>query len=303
MLLSDVATFCSTNSHGRSRVKSATVNVYKTAVSRLILFFDDIPAEEIDEGDLQDWQKWLDANGETNVVTDNTYKRTVRSLWRYMKKRGLEVCDVTGIFEFKKELKGVKSISARNARKMLAFTGIRETAIILMANESACRRGGLASMTVSATRIWYEEELGEYVVMSYVTEKGDKPHVIVGFHRAALAMQLWLDIRNQYIQDLGIKDHGYVFINLRDGSPQSAHSMSANNSRIKQKANIPKAEPCNLHAHRHHRAKELLKVHSLDFVRDVLGHNSVETTANQYAVRGVDEVMEELFRVRKNGRS
>lgn len=303
MLLSDVATFCSTNKNGRSRVKPGTVNMYKTAVSRLLSFFDDTPVEDITVEDLADWQKWLDANGETNVVTDNTYKRTVRSLWRYMQKQGLAVCDVAGVFDFKKEIKGVKSISAKNANKMLAYSGIRETAIILMANESACRRGGLASMKVNTTRIWFEDELKEYVVMSYVTEKGEKPRVVVGFHRAALAMQLWISIRDAFMQDLGIRDHGYVFINLKDGSPLSAHAMSANNSRIKQKANIPKAEPCNLHAHRHHRAKELLKVHSLDFVRDVLGHESIETTAQQYAVRGEEEVMAELFRVRRNGRS
>ena len=302
MMLSAITSFCETNRHGRRRFKPATGRAYKTAVYRLIDFFGDIDTADITAADLADFQEWLNSRGESNVVSDNTYKRTIRAAWRYMAKRGEPVCDVTGVFVFKKEMKGVKSISAKNARKMLAFSGIRETAIILMANESACRRGGLASMKVNTTEIRFEEELGEYYILAHVVEKGDKPRAIVGFHRAAMAMQLWLSIRNEFIVDLGIQDHGYVFINLRDGSPLSAHAMSANNGRIKQKANIPKSEPCSLHAHRHHRAKELLKRHSLDFVADVLGHEDISTTANQYTTRGEEEVLAELFRVRKNGR-
>lgn len=297
MLLSEIAAFCATHPNGRRRVKPATVRIYETAVHRLIDFFGDTEAEDLTRADLADWQSYLESRAETNVTSDNTYKRTIRAIWHYLKKRGLAVCDVTGLFTFKKEIKGVKSISVKNARTMLAYSGIRETAIILMANESACRRGGLATMRKSKLRIWEDEKTGEFCLAAQVIEKGDKPRWVFGYHLSALAMLVWLRIRDDYIESLGIPDHGYVFINLRDGSPLSPQAMSANNSRIKQKANIPADQPCNLHAHRHFRAKELLKTLSLDEVSDILGHEDISTTA-VYTERGEEELADAFFRAR-----
>lgn len=300
MLLSEVARFCATATSGRPRVKPATFRMYETAVNRLIDFFGDVAAEQLTREDLADWQGFLDARAETNVTSDNTYKRTIRALWSYLKRRDVAVCDVAGIFHFKKEMRGVKSISVKNGRTMLAYSGIRETAIILMANESACRRGGLATMRKSKLKIWFDEKLGEYCLAAEVIEKGEKPRWIFGYHNSALAMQVWLKIRDEYLESLGVPDHGYVFVNLRDGSPLSPEAMSQNNNRIKQKANIPANQPVNLHAHRHFRAKELLKSLSLDEVSDILGHEDISTTA-VYTERSHDELVEAFFRPRKKG--
>ena len=166
MLLSNVASFCSTNPAGRPRVSPHTTAVYKTVCGHLVEFFGDVKVKELTRADLEDWQAWLESRSESNVVTDNTYKRTARALWRQMAKRNVTVCDVSGLFKFRKELKGVKSISVKNAHRMLAFSGIRETAIILLANESACRRGGLATMRLSKTKIWWDEKMGEYCLMA-----------------------------------------------------------------------------------------------------------------------------------------
>lgn len=301
MLLSTVAGYCSVDPDGRRRVSEATTAIYKTVVHHLVEFFGDADVTEIDVADLEDWQAWLESRSESNVVTDNTYKRTARSLWRYMAKRKVAVCDVSGVFKFRKEIKGVKSISVKNAHRMLAFSGIRETAIILLANESACRRGGLATMKKSKTKIWWDEEMGEYCLAAEVVEKGDKPRWIFGYNDSALAMMLWLKIRNGFMKSMDYEDHDHVFVNLRDGSPLAPPAMSANNSRIKQKANIPASEPCNLHAHRHFRAKELLKRLSLDEVSDILGHEDISTTAI-YTERSELELAEAFFRTRRNKR-
>lgn len=293
-----IANFCSVDPDGRRRVSEPTTAGYKTVCHHLAEFFGDVDVAEIGRGDLEDWQAWLESRSESNVVTDNTYKRTARALWKYMKKRDLPVCDVTDLFKFRKELKGVKSISVKNAHRMLAFTGVRETAIILMANESACRRGGLATMRLSKTKIWWDENLGEYCLAAEVVEKGDKPRWVFGYHDSALAMMLWLKIRNGFLKSMGYPEHDFVFVNLRDGSPLSPHAMSANNSRIKQKANIPANQPANLHAHRHFRAKELLKQLTLDEVSDILGHEDISTTAI-YTERSEVELANAFFKPRR----
>jgi site-specific recombinase XerD len=298
MRLSLIANYCAADPSGRPRVSGQTKAGYKTVQKHLLEFLGDIEVEEVTKADLEDWQSWLESRAESNVVSDNTYKRTARALWRYMKKRELAVCDTGGVFQFRKELKGVKSISIRNAQRMLAFTGIRETAIILMANESACRRGGLASMRKSLTKIWYDERLGEYCLAAQVVEKGDKPRWVFGYHDSALAMMLWLKIRNGFMQSMGFPENDYVFINLRNGEPLRVSAISSNNARIKQKANIPADEHCNLHAHRHFRAKELLKQLSLDEVSDLLGHEDINTTAI-YTERSDLELAEVFFRSRK----
>lgn len=299
LTLSEVASFCSANKFGRARVKETTTQMYQKCINRIVDFLghETINVADISTDDMLDWQDWLDARAEINVVSANTYKRTARAMWYNMRQRGVAVCDVAGVFKFHKEPKGVKGISEKNAHKMLVYSGIRETAIILLANQSGRRRGGLADMRVSKTKVWVDEE-GEYCVAAGVVEKGEKPQLLFAYHEAGMALSLWLKIRADYLADLGIPDHDYVFINLQDGSPLSAAALTANNNRIKQKAGIPADEPCNLHAHRHYRAKKLRDVLGLDVVAALLGHEDISTTAI-YTTPSADELQDFFFRAIK----
>lgn len=295
MNLSEIATFVSHDSHGRLRVSEETFQrVYRPAAARLIDFFEDIPVTQITAADLLDWQDWLDSR-DTAVTTRNTYVRTARAMFNHLKSRGVAVCDVAGVFTFEEVTKGVKSVSSGNAWRMLAATGIRDTAILWLAMDSARRRGGLAGLTLDNCQVIWNDDLNEYYVVGEVMEKGNKPQILLAYHGAALALNAWLIIREELLRVLKVPDHRFVFVDTRTGGPLSKQTMSSLTTKIAQKANIPANEPTNLHSFRHAAAKRLLKDLSLAEVRDILGHSSVNTTADIYAVNGKEELMEAFF--------
>lgn len=296
MFLSEVAKFCSTDQHGKPRVSHETQRIYKSTVGRFIEYFgEEVSVESVQTADLIDWQEWLDARPESGVTTDNTYKRTARALWNYMEKRGVEVCQTNDVWNFRKEERKLNAINQDNAYKMLGFSGIRDTCILTLAFESARRRGGLADLQLKNLRVWYDDESGEYRVVGKVREKGDKPQILLGGHEAGLALEIWLRIRGGLLKTMDVDDHGYVFINLRNGEPLTAQRMTGIVYRIKQKAGIPADEPTHLHSFRHRRAKELLKVLSLPEVRDILGHEESSTTADIYAVNSDEDLINAFF--------
>lgn len=295
MNLSDVAHFCAHDGRGRLRVSEETYQrVYRPAVARLIEFFEDVPVTDLTPDDLQDWQDWLDSR-DTAVATRNTYVRTARSLFNHLKGRGVPVADVTGAFRFRKEAKGVKSVSSANAWRMLAATGIRDAAILWLAMDSARRRGGLAALRLDDFRIIWNADIEEYYVVGEVVEKGDKPQILLAYHGAALALNAWMMIREELLHVLRVPEHGVVFVDTRTGQPLSAQTMSGLTAKIAQRAGIPAHEPTNLHSFRHRRAKELLKDLSLTEVRDILGHTNIKTTADSYAVNGKEELIAAFF--------
>lgn len=315
MKLSQIVDYCTHEGNGRRRVSISTQQLYEVVASRLIEYFetDRIEVENITADDLLEWEEWLDARATAGTVTTNTYKRVCRAMWNHMRqprtknkrpdklRHPLNVINPSHLFTFAHETKGVKSISKKNAVRMLAFSGIRETALLLLAEDSARRRGGLARLHVDNMRI-FEDEDGELCLVGTTTEKGEKPQIVLGGEEVAMAMQVWLYIREMHLQWLKVKDHGYVFINLQDGSPMSPDLMGQQVRRLRQSAGIPKDEPANLHSFRHKRAKELLKLLSLPEVRDILGHAEASTTADIYAVNGEEELISAFFSVKKKER-
>lgn len=295
MNLSEIAFFCAHDNNGRLRVSEETYNrIYRPGAARLIEFFEDIPVMEIDPVDLQEWQDWLDSR-DTAVATRNTYVRTARALWNHLRKRGVSVCDTKGVFRFRKERKTIKSVSSANAWRMLAASGIRDTAILWLAYDSARRRGGLAGLQLNDFKILWNEDIEELYVIGEVIEKGNKPQILMAYHDAAMVLDAWLTVREELLHALHVKDHGYVFVDIRTGGPLSKQTMSSLTSKIAQKANIPAHEKTNLHSFRHRRAKDLLKNLSLPEVRDILGHENIETTADMYGTNGNEELMNAFF--------
>lgn len=295
MNISEIASFCAHDTRGRLRVSEETYRrVYRPAAARLIEFFEDVPVTDLSPADLADWQEWLDSR-DTAVATRNTYVRTARALFNHLRKRGVPVCDTAGIFKFKKERRGVKSVSSANAWRMLAATGIRDTAILWLAMDSARRRGGLAGLRLDDFRIIWNADVEEYYVVGEVVEKGDKPQVLLAYHGAAMALSAWLIIREELLHTLRVDDHGFVFVDIRTGRPLSKQTMSGLTTKIAQRANIPAHEKVNLHSFRHRAAKEMLKDLTIAEVRDILGHSDIKTTINSYAVNGRDELIEAFF--------
>lgn len=295
MLLAELADCYVRDEHGRLRVAEATAYRYRVTGARLVEFFGDVDMVTVTAAGLIEWQRWLESRPGSGVVTVNGYKRDARAMWNEMRRRGLDVCATDGIWSFKKEPRGVRSIKPEFAWKLLAFSGIRDTVILLLVDDSARRRGGLANLQLCDLRIFQDDE-DEWCVVGRTIEKGEKPQLLLAGEIPALALRVWLYIRENYLQALGVEDHGYVFINLRDGSPLSPHAFTQNVWRLRQKAQIPQDEPASLHKFRHKRAKELLKLLSLPEVRDILGHEEASTTADMYAVNGEDELIEAFFK-------
>jgi integrase len=182
---------------------------------------------------------------------------------------------------------------------MLAYSGLRETALLMLAEDSARRRGGLANLKISELN-FFEDDDGEYGVVGRTIEKGEKPQILLAGHEAVMALKAWLYVRKQFLELLKVRDHGYVFINLHDGSPLTPDNMTRAVSRLRQRAGVPADQPAGLHSRRHRRAKELLKVLDLPTVRDILGHEEASTTADMYAVNGEEELVDAFFnRARK----
>jgi len=294
MLLSALPDYVSLNEHGRRRVKTTTEYTYTVTCRRLVDYFGDVDVESIATSDLLDFQEWLDGRDIT-VVTKNTYKRTVRAMWNYLKSRKVNVCDPTGLFEMSKEPRGNKAISERNGIRMLAYSGIRETALIMLVEDSGRRRGGMANLKISDLNFFDDDEDGSWGVVGRTVEKGDKPQILLAGHEAVMALKTWLHIRKLLLDQLKVKDHGFVFVNLHDGSPMTPDNMTAAVSRLRQKAGVPADQPAGLHSRRHRRAKELLKVLSLPEVRDILGHEEASTTADMYVTNDEDDLVKAFF--------
>lgn len=295
MQLGEIAHFCAHGQYGRARVSAETFRSYRIAVARLVEYFGDVEVESLTTSDMLDWQEWLDNRDASSVTTDNSYKRTIRAIWNLLRSRGVQVCDTDGIWRFRKQARGVKSISQRNYYRMAAFSGIRETLMLILANQSARRRGGLARLQVTDLH-FITHDNGREGVVGHTIEKGDKPQLLLADEEAVWALKLWLDIRENFLKHHKVDDHGYLFINLMDGSPLSEQAMSQAIWRLKERAGIPADQPASLHAQRHYRAKELLKALSLPEVRDILGHEDASTTANMYAVNGEQELIDAFFK-------
>lgn len=295
MNLSEVAHFCA-HENGRLRVSDETYQrIYRACTARLIDFFEDVPVTSLTPADLHDWQEWLDSR-DTRVATRNTYVRTARALWNHLKSRGVPVCETSGVFTFKKERKKVKSISSGNAWKMLAASGIRDTAILWLAMDSARRRGGLAGLRLDDFRIIWNQDIQEYYLIGEVVEKGEKPQILMAYHDAAMCVLNWMTIREELLKVLRVPDHRYLFVSTRTGQPLQKERFSGLASTIAQKAGIPAHEPSSLHSFRHRRAKELLRNLSLTEVRDILGHSDIKTTADAYAINDQEELISAFFK-------
>ncbi len=261
------------------RISPATAKNYYTAQSRLIEFFSaDRDATTIEPGELWDWQEHLNEKY-ANPVTSNTYRRTVRAMWNYLRKAGHNVCSIDDVFEMKKESKKVKAVNDVNYWRLMASSGIQDAAMAALLADSGMRRGGLHDMRISKTEIWRDEETGELGLATVVTEKGDIQHVKFGLHLSASLVSAWLDIRKHFLAALSCADHDFVWIATDSGRHMSYETIGDVFDRLKIRAKVPKHEPANPHSFRHHFAiKRLLSGMPYPILSKLMGHANISTT-------------------------
>jgi site-specific recombinase XerD len=302
MKISRIAQYCAYDENGQMRVSKATFkSTYKAAASQLIQFLGDMKIEDVTPSQLIAWQEWLDSRDITKT-TRNSYVRAARAMFNHMIKTGMNVCDPHGILFMRKTRPGIKSINEDDAWRMVAFSGIREAAMIWLAMDSARRRGGLADLQIDKMRILFDDKTKQYRMIGYVEEKGEKEQLFMAGHHACLALLAWLEARKQLLKILDVEDHGYVFVSLQDGQPLSTDYYSWLAAKVRRSAQIPADRHASLHAFRHRQAKELLKRGvSIPEVRDILGHESAELTLDMYARFSENELIDAYFN-RDNGK-
>lgn len=300
MLLSELENFCAHHSDDRRRVSESTQETYKYTVARLIEYFGDVSIESFTLPMLQDWQLWVDSIEDLRVTTQNNYKRRARTMLNYARERGFDVPIFPPRFwNLRKTHKTVRAITNHNKIKMLAASGVRDTAMLMLVAESGRRRGGLVNLQTKNIHIWHNPEKG-YRMVGKVREKGDKPQLMFASHHAVMALQVWLELRSKLLASMEVRDHGYVFTSYTTGKPLHPNSITHIAGRIKELADISDADAAGLHSFRHRAAKEMLKEGmSLPEVRDILGHSSSVVTADMYIINDEEDLTAVFFDKRK----
>lgn len=298
--LADIAQAASTNPNtGKRRrgLSGATAKKYTVAQNRLIEFFGsgERDVTTITAGELYDWQESLNDKYD-RATTTNSYRSTVRAMWKQLRKQGVQVCEVTDVFEFKPEERGVKAISEVNYWKELASSGLRDAAMAALVTESGMRRGGLAGMKLSTTEIWTHAETGELCLATRVVEKGDKPRIAFGLNLSASLVKAWLDVRKSYMVALKVPEHDFVWIASDTAKPLSYHSFQEVFDQLKERARVPRNEPANCHSMRHRFAiNRLMAGMPLSIVSKLLGHSDMSTTDRVYTTMTDEEIKRSFF--------
>ncbi len=297
--ITDLSTTAATNPNtGKRRrgLSASTAKKYTVACNRLAEHFSpERDVTTISAGELWDWSEALN-DKYTNTKTTNSYRSTIRAIWRELRKRGIQVCEVTDVFEMKPEERGVKAISEVNYWKELVSSGLRDAAMAALVTESGIRRGGLAGMKLSTTEIWSHAETGELCLATRVVEKGEKPRLAFGLDLSANLMRAWLDVRKHYMVALKVPEHDFVWIASDTAKPLSYHSFQEVFDQLKERARIPRAEPTNCHSMRHRFAiNRLMAGMPLSIVSKLLGHSDMTTTDRVYTTMTDEEIKRSFF--------
>jgi integrase/recombinase XerD len=170
-----------------------------------------------------------------------------------------------------------KAISEEDVTAILeaARDDLRDYALVLFLENTGCRREGVVTLLV--------ENVDTRTGRCYVTEKGQKTRAVFLRNDGREAVQAWLDEREE--------DSPYVFTSQLTGDRLTENGLNQVIKRLAKRAGVEGR--CNPHSFRHRFARELTRNGAgLKVVADLMGHESVETTARIYAVFGREELAE-----------
>lgn len=287
MLLSDCAGFA-------SRIRGTTVSdvsphtrgVYGVACRQLIRYFGDIHVESITRDDFAHWHEWVGGR-DISPHSVNTYRRTVRAVWNRLRERGVDVCDIAGITRMVPAPVGKgKAIKLEYLEQILNVANERDKAIVLFVLSSGIRRQSIGEMTTRNTII-YSGKCGKLRIVSKIPqEKTSAPRPVFGGHRAAVAVQRWLNNRHH-------RDSIFIFNHMKTGGKLSVHTITGIFGRLRSRAGVPAGVGVNAHALRHRFAQDRLNKFDAKIVAQWMGI-TVDTVLKVYAHRSYEE-MERLY--------
>lgn len=143
----------------------------------------------------------------------------------------------------------------------------RERAMLALLADSGVRRQGLLSLTTDIDLIRRK---------ATVTEKGMKQRQISWTWYTSLLIEKWLNVRPTV-------DNDALIVSMNTGNPLQVSGVNQMLDRLKAKAGVNGRT--NPHSFRHNFARQyLLSGGDLGTLSDIMGHESMDTTAKFYAI-------------------
>jgi len=152
----------------------------------------------------------------------------------------------------------------------------RDRALLLFLADTGCRVGGLVGLTLA------DLNLGRR--WAVVNEKFDKSRSVFLSEATAQALREWLDVRLEW--DIA---GDWVFLSHHGEGQLTVYGVNQLLTQLKERGGAEGR--CNPHAFRHGFAREyLMNGRDLATLSDLMGHESVQTTRDFYAVFKRDEL-------------
>lgn len=276
-------------------VSKATRKKYIEIIERLKDFYREekghesgnVLLSEVTRQDFAAFHEWLAGRG-TKVVTTNGYRRRARAVFNRLKNRGYTVPDISGITKMlPRPLQNSKALADDHLTRVLQFASIRDAAIILYMLGSGIRRQTVPRLTVAATHIWQRPDGRLRIASQIPQEKTSAPRVIMADHDAALAVKLWLAVREY-------PSSPWLFYASDSGEQLRPNSINTIFRLLKERAGLPANANFHPHALRHKFAQNMLDSHDAKTVSQWLGI-SVETLLTVYAYRSAEDLAVKRF--------
>lgn len=259
--------------------------------ARLTLFLAAVgesrPISDISKLDLITWWKQLETRCETKpptlaVDTFYSYARAVRRLFRWMYEQHYTVVELWRVVKLPKlPERQRKGISNANIKKFFeaARENPRDYAILRLMESTGCRRGGVATLTLSDLAI--DDPLRCRRVV--VHEKGLRSRTVVMSQATLESLRAWLAVRPASACDYVFTDCFAPYDGLSPGA------ISSIITRYKKKSSI--TGKCSPHQWRHHFCRaRLLEGMPLSNLSQLAGHKTITITANIYGNLLSDEL-------------
>lgn len=234
----------------------------------------------ISYADLADYLNRLQSMRDLKRSTVHGYASTIQSFFSWCHRRHFIAHSPADGLRFRKEDRDPylsRAIPNGQLRQMVEYarvTSARNYAILLFLIDTACRVGGIASLTRSRL------DLGEW--MALLREKGGKWHRVDFGEQTANALRAWLAERPE-------TDHDYVFTTsaARGARPLKTRSFA----KLIRDLSARFGTPYGPHAIRHATASAWAKQGVPPAIlRLKLGHESLNTTMQSYYPRDYDQL-------------
>ena len=253
-----------------------------------LISLGDIPVKEVTPDDIVAWYRWLGSvnpqsrgGRRLSPATINSYARMAHAFFRHLVTAGhLDASPARALRITSPPKKGKKGIPPDAIEKLVKHSkrSWRDHAIVLMLRDTGARVGELVSMRVSTVAI-SENGNGRLEGKARVTGKTGYRSVFFG-DAACRAVREYMDYRpHDSPDDLWLNIHGDPI------SENGIYQM------LKRTAELAGVERWNPHAFRHAFAKRMLKKGMpAKVLQELLGHQRIETTLNEYVQLDDDDL-------------